>query len=112
MVPVNLGVGVVSTWVSDRVMVVGSLAACIAGLGVLTLGPGSAAAFFGGGVVLFTASVVLEGTATRCAWLDVRIVPPPGLYAAQTQPVSFLSRVQPHVQGDLAGLCHRRAQRW
>lgn len=64
MVPVNLAVGAASAHLSGRSMVFGSLAACVAALAALALGAANAVAFFGGGTLLFTASVVLEGTST------------------------------------------------
>ncbi|KAI3431392.1 hypothetical protein D9Q98_004446 [Chlorella vulgaris] len=64
MVPVNLSVGAASSRVSDRSMVVGSLAMCVVALLALTRSAASAVAFLGGAALLLTASVVLEGTAT------------------------------------------------
>ena len=72
MVPVNATVGALSAHVSDRSMVFGSLALCTACLLALTASTASATVFFGGGVMLFVGSVVLEGTATslmsKCIW--------------------------------------------
>jgi hypothetical protein len=72
MVPVNATVGALSAHISDRSMVFGSLALCTLCLLALTASTASAAVFFGGGVMLFVGSVVLEGTATslmsKCIW--------------------------------------------
>ena len=64
MVPVNAAVAVVSARLSDRTMVTGALLLCTACLLALTAAAASPLAFFGGGVLLFVGTVVLEGTAT------------------------------------------------
>lgn len=65
MVPVNAAVGAVSTRLSDRSLVLSSLALCTLCLSALAAGAAwSTALYFGAGVLLFTSSVVLEGVAT------------------------------------------------
>ncbi|PSC71982.1 MFS general substrate transporter [Micractinium conductrix] len=64
MVPVNAAVGTASARLSDRSMVLGSLALCAACSAVLAVAGDSVAAFFAAGLLLFVGSVALEGTAT------------------------------------------------
>lgn len=76
MVPVNAAVGAVSSRLSDRLLVLASLALCAGCLLALTAGAAGGVAFFVPGVLLFVGTVVLEGTATslmvrRCGWVGV-----------------------------------------
>ncbi|GAB4814007.1 hypothetical protein N2152v2_001053 [Parachlorella kessleri] len=64
MVPVNLFVGLASSHISDRSMVVAALLATSAGLALLTQTTVAAAYYFVGGITLFVGTVILEGTAT------------------------------------------------
>ena len=65
MVPVNAAVGAASARLSDRSLALGSLGACAACLAALAAaGASSAPVYFGAGVSLLTATVVLEGVAT------------------------------------------------
>ena len=63
-VPCNLIIGLISSQVSDRTMVLWSVCASIASLFWLQKAAVEVWAYFGGGTVLFLATVALEGTAT------------------------------------------------
>jgi hypothetical protein len=57
MVPVNLGVGLLSASVSDRSLVVAALLGTLGGLGLLIMATSGAAFYFAGGITLFVGAL-------------------------------------------------------